>query len=212
MVDRKEKIKFVFMILTLVAVVVNAFYFYELYRLVGEKTFILTVIEVFDVLLSLFAYVLSFALIRNYVSDVSYFLWYIDAFISVKGPWDYGRKPFMFVKQWRMYSSFEELKAEVDELKHYYIKFRQLALISVILFLPVILCNSVEVLFCGESARIYTLWNQNVAFYLFFIPKCIFALLFAISLMLYFHYKDKVKILAYDPLKSRLTAADVSNL
>ena len=212
MVGRKEKFKFVFMIAAFVAIVVNGFYFYELYKLDGDMTLLLKSIEVFNVVLSFGVYVLIVGYLRNNVTDVSYFLWYMDAFLSSNGSWEYGKKPFMFVKQWRMYSNFEELSDDVTKLKQYNSKYSYWAVVSVIVLLPVLLCNSVEVLFCGESARIMMVWTDEVAFILFFIPKCIFALMLVFSLFMFLYYKDKVRTLANDPSKCKITATDISGL
>lgn len=212
MIGRKEKFKFVFMIAAFVAMVVNAFYFYELYKLGGEKTYLLESVEIFNIVLSLGIYALIVGYLRNNVTDVSYFLWYMDSFLSSNGSWEYGKKPFMFVKQWRMYSSFEELRDDVMKLKQYDSKYSYWAMVSVIALLPVLLCNSVEVLFCGESARIMMVWTDDVAFVLFFIPKCIFALVLVFSLFMFFYYKDKARTLANDPSKCKITAMDISGL
>ena len=211
MIGRKEKIRFVFMIAAFVAIVVNAFYFYELHKLGGEKTLLLKSIEVFNILLSLGVYALIIGYLRNNVTEVSYFLWYMDAFLTFKGHWEYGKKPFMFVKQWRMYSSFDELSAEVDKLRRCYSKYTHWAVISALALLPVLLCNSLEVLFSGESARIMMVWTDDVAFYLFFIPKCVFALLLAFSLFMFVYYKDRLRTLANDSSKCKVMATDISD-
>ena len=212
MIGRKEKIKFIFMIAAFVAIVVNAFYFYELYKFGGEKTFLLKSIEVFNIVLSFGVYALIIGYLRNNVTDVSYFLWYMDSFLSSNGLWEYGKKPFMFVKHWRMYSSFNELSDDVVKLKQYNSKYSYWAMISAISLLPVLLCNSVGVLFCGESARIMMVWTDEVAFILFFILKCIFALVLVFSLFMFFYYKEKIRIFANDPSKCKITATDVSGL
>jgi len=211
MIGRKGKIKFVFMIAAFVAIVVNAFYFFELYKLDGETTLLLRSIEIFNVLLSLVVYVLIICYLRNNVTEVSYFLWYVDAFLASKGHWEYGKKPFMFVKQWRMYSSFEELFDDVVELKRCYSKYSYWTIFSAFALLPVLLCNSLEVLFSGETARIMMVWTDDVAFYLFSLPKCLFALVLAFSLFMFVYYKDKLMILTNDPSKCNVTLSDVSD-
>lgn len=210
MIGRKEKIKFIFMIAAFVAMVVNAFYIYELYKLGGEKTLLLKSVEIFNIVLSLGIYALIFGYLHNNVTDVSYFLWYMDSFLSSNGSWEYGKKPFMFVKQWRMYSSFKELSDDVIKLKESNSKYSYWVMVSAVALLPVLLCNSVEVLFCGESARIIMVWTDEVALILFFIPKCIFALILVFSLFMFLYYKDKIRTLANDPSKCKITTADVS--
>ena len=211
MIGRKGKIKFVFMIAAFVAIVVNAFYFFELYKLDGETTLLLRSIEIFNVLLSLVVYVLIICYLRNNVTDVSYFLWYMDAFLASKGHWEYGKKPFMFVKQWRIYSSFEELFDDVIELKQCYSKYSYWTTFSAFALLPVLLCNSLEVLFSGETARIMMVWADDVAFYLFSLPKCLFVLVLAFSLFMFVYYKDKLMVLTNDPSKCNVTASDISD-
>jgi len=203
-IGRKEKIKFIFMIAAFVAIVVNVFYFYKLYKLDGEMTLLLKSIEVFNIVLSFGAYALIVGYLRNNVTDVSYFLWYMDAFLSSNGVWEYGKKPFMFVKQWRMYSSFRDLSDDVMRLKQCYSKYSFWSVVSVIVLLPVLVCNSVEVLFCGDSARIMMVWADDVAFYFFFLPKCIFALMLLFSLFKFISYKDKLKTLSNDPSKCKI--------
>ena len=209
---KREKIKSVFMIAAFVAIVINAFYFYELYKFGGEKTFLLKSIEVFNILLSFGVYVLIIGYLRNNVTDVSRFLWLVDDFLLENKSWKSGRKSIMFMKHWRMYSSFEELSGDVDKLRQYNSKCSYWAVISVIVLLPVLLCNSVEVLFCGESARILMVWTDEVAFYIFSIPKCIFALILTFSLFMFLYYKDKIRTVINDSSKCKITATDVSGL
>jgi hypothetical protein len=212
MVGRKEKIRFVFMIAAFVAIVVNAFYFFGLYKLDGEITLLLRLIEIFNVLFSLVVYVLIICYLRNNVTEVSYFLWHVDTFLTSKDHWEYGKKSFMFVKQWRMYSSFKELFDDVVELRRCYSKYSYWMTFSVFALLPVLLCNSLEVLFSGETARIMMIWTDDVAFFLFSIPKCLFALILVFSLFMFVYYKDKLRILINDPSKCNVTASDISDL
>ena len=192
--------------------VVNAFYFYELYKFGGEKTFLLKSIEVFNILLSFGVYALIIGYLRNNVTDVSRFLCLADDFLLENKSWKSGRKSIMFMKHWRMYSSFEELSDDVMKLKRYNAKYSYWAVVSAIVLLPVLLCNSVEVLFCGESARILMVWTDEVAFYIFSIPKCMFALILTFSLFMFLYYKDKVRTLVNDSSKCKITAADVLDL
>ena len=210
-IGRKEKIRFVFMIAAFVAVVVNAFYLYWLYKFDGEKTVLLNCIEVFNILLSLGVYVLIVGYLRNNVTDVSIFLWHMDDFLLHNKSWKVGRKSVMFMKHWRMYSSYEELSKDTEELKVCNSRYSYWAIISAFVLLPVLLCNSLEVLFSGESARIMMIWTDDVALYLFFIPKCVFALLLAFSLFMFVYYKDKLRTLANDPSKCKVTATDISD-
>jgi hypothetical protein len=210
MIGRKGKIRFVFMVTAFVAAVINAFYIYELYKLGGEKTFLLKSIEVFNILLSFGVYVLIVQYLRNNVTDVSYFLWYVDEVLS-PSDWKIGKKPFMFVRQWRMYSNYEELSHDISCLRNFFTKYLYWMKFSVVMLLPVLVYNSVEVLFCGESARVFMVWTDGVAFFLFFLPKCLFALLLVFSLFMFLYYKDKIKALMNDPSKYKITAMDVSD-
>ena len=212
MVGRKGKIRFVFMIAAFVAMVVNAFYLYWLYKFDGEETVLLNRIEVFNILLSLGVYVLIVVYLWNNVTDVSSFLWHMDDFLLSNKSWKTGRRSVMFMKHWRMYSSYEELNKDVEELRDCNSRYSYWAIISAFALLPVLLCNSLEVLFSGESARIIMIWTDDVAFYLFFIPKCIFALLLAFSLFIFVYYKDKLRMLVNDSSKCKVTAADISDL
>jgi hypothetical protein len=212
MVGRREKIRFVFMIAAFVAVVINVFYLYWFYKFDGEKTVLLICIEVFNILLSLGVYVLIIEYLRNNVTDVSRFLWLVDDFLIHNKSWKIGKKSIMFMMQWRMYSNFYELSDDVEKLKQCNSKYSHWAIVSAFALLPVLLCNSLEVLFCGETARITMIWTDDVAFYLFFIPKCIFALLLAFSLFMFVYYKDKLRTLANDPSKCKVTATDISEL
>jgi hypothetical protein len=211
MIGRREKIRFVFMIAVFLAVVVNVFYLYWLYKFDGEKTVLLNCIEVFNVLLSLGIYALIVGYLRNDVTDVSIFLWHMDDFLLHNKSWKVGRKSVMFMKHWRMYSSYEELNKDVENLKICNSKYSYWAIVSAFALLPVLLCNSLEVLFSGESARIMMIWTDDVAFCLFFIPKCIFALLLAFSLFIFVYYKDKLRTLVNDPSKCKVTATDISD-
>jgi len=208
---RKEKIRFVFMIAAFIAVVVNMFYLYWLYKFDGEKTVLLNCIEVFNILLSLGVYALIVGYLRNNVTDVSIFLWHMDDFLLRNKSWKVGRKSVMFMKHWRMYSSYEELNKDTEELKVCNSRYSYWAIISVFVLLPVLLCNSLEVLFSGKSARIMMIWADDVALYLFFIPKCVFALLLVFSLFMFVYYKDKLRTLANDSSKCKVTATDISD-
>ena len=110
-----------------------------------------------------------------------------------------------------MYSSYEELSKDTEELKVCNSRYTHWAVISALVLLPFLLCNSLEVLFSGESARIMMVWTDDVAFYLFFIPKCVFALLLAFSLFMFVYYKDKLRTLANDTSKCKVTATDISD-
>ena len=211
-ISKKRKIKFAFVIATFVAMVVNAFYFYELYKLGGEKTLLLKSIEVFNILLSLGVYALIIGYLWNNVTKVSRFLWYIDDYLLSNKSWKTGRRSVRFMEYLRMYSSYEELSKDVEELKVCNSKYSYWTTISAFALLPVLLCNSFEVLFCGESARIIMLWTKDVEFYLFFIPKCIFALLLALSLFMLVYYKNKLRTLANDPSKCKVMGSDISDL
>jgi hypothetical protein len=212
MVGRREKIRFVFMIAAFVAVVINVFYLYWFYKFDGEKTVLLNCIEVFNILLSLGVYALIVGYLRNNVTDVSIFLWHMDDFLLRNKSWKVGRKSVMFMKHWRMYSSYEELNKDTEELKVCNSRYSYWAIISAFVLLPVLLCNSLEVLFSGKSARIMMIWADDVALYLFFIPKCVFALLLVFSLFMFVYYKDKLRTLANDPSKCKVTATDISEL
>jgi hypothetical protein len=111
-----------------------------------------------------------------------------------------------------MYSSYEELNKDTEELKVCNSRYSYWAIISAFVLLPVLLCNSLEVLFSGKSARIMMIWADDVALYLFFIPKCVFALLLVFSLFMFVYYKDKLRTLANDPSKCKVTATDISEL
>ena len=210
-IGRKKKIRFVFMIAAFIAVVVNMFYLYWLYKFDGEKTVLLNCIEVFNILLSLGVYALIVGYLRNNVTDVSIFLWHMDDFLLRNKSWKVGRKSVMFMKHWRMYSSYEELNKDTEELKVCNSRYSYWAIISAFVLLPVLLCNSLEVLFSGKSARIMMIWADDVALYLFFIPKCVFALLQVFSLFMFVYYKDKLRILANDSSKCKVTATDISD-
>lgn len=210
-IGRKKKIRFVFMIAAFIAVVVNMFYLYWLYKFDGEKTVLLNCIEVFNILLSLGVYALIVGYLRNNVTDVSIFLWHMDDFLLRNKSWKVGRKSVMFMKHWRMYSSYEELNKDTEELKVCNSRYSYWAIISAFVLLPVLLCNSLEVLFSGKSARIMMIWADDVALYLFFIPKCVFALLLVFSLFMFVYYKDKLRTLANDSSKCKVTATDISD-
>lgn len=135
-------------------------------------------------------------------------LWTI--FLSKSKLWT-GRRSIMFMRQWRMYSNSHELSDDVEKLRRCYSKYSQWAIISAIALLPVLLCNSLEVLFGGESARIMMVWTDEVAFYIFFIPKCIFALIFIFALFVYAYYKDKLRALVNDTNKCKVTLTDISD-
>ena len=211
MVGRREKSKFALLIAVFLAMVVNLFYLFLFYK-GGENETLLNFVEISDVVLVYAAYFAVVGYVRNEVTDVSYFLWYMDGFISSKGKWDFGRKPFMFVKQWRMFPSFEELKNDVEELKKFYSRRRFWAIVSVVVSFPLLLCVTALALFSGNSASVYEVWTQDVAQSLFLVPAGIFSVILFCSVFWFVHYREKVRILASDPAKSSLTSEDLKGI
>ena len=210
--DKKEKARRSLVLLVFIVLFVNAFYFYESHRLGGIRTHLLDVIEIFNIFMSFGIYAVIVTIVRNDVTYVSCFLRETDKLMSSNDSWGSGQKSLRFVEQYRMYSELDELKKDVENLKYAYSKHRFWLIISVIALLPFLLCNSVDVLFCGKSARIMMIWTDDVAFYLFYVPKCLFSLILIVSLSLFMFYKDKVKTIVTDPTKTKLILKDVSDL
>lgn len=206
---RKEKITLIFMIVAFATIVINAFYLYWLYKSGGEKMFLLDLMEFFNILLSFAINVLIIWYLRNNINEVTKFLWKAEDFLLENKAWKNGKKSVEFMSQYRMYSSCDEMQKDINDLKLCNSKRSRWALISAFMLLFVLLFNSIEVLFCGETARIMMIWIDDVAFFLFFIPKCIFALLLLFSLFKFLYYKDKIRLLLMDTSKCRITARDV---
>ena len=206
---RKEKITLIFMIVAFATIVINAFYLYWLYKSGGEKMFLLDLMEFFNILLSFAINVLIIWYLRNNINEVSKFLWKAEDFLLENKEWKNGKKSVEFMSQYRMYSSCDEMQKDINDLKLCNSKRSRWALISAFMLLFVLLFNSVEVLFCGETARVMMIWIDDVAFFFFFIPKCIFALLLLFSLFKFLYYKDKIRLLLMDTSKCRITARDV---
>lgn len=210
-IGKRKKIKMAFIIAAFLAIVVNAFYFYELYMLDGEKTVLLKSIEVFNVVLSFYIYSLIVRYYRSMVFDLSGFLNSVELPSKREIDGKEKPKPFMFIKQWRMYPSLKELIHDLDKLKRYNSGHSYWLTLSLGMLFLCLLVNSIEILFCGESARVFMVWRDDVAFYLFFIPKCIFALLFVFNLCVLLYYRYKLKTLINDTSKCNVNMLDISD-
>lgn len=212
-IDKKERnIFYSFVLLVFFVLVVNVFYFYELYKLGGIRTQSMVVIDVFNVLVSFGIYAVIVRVVRSDVVKEPTFLQELHEFIRNNESWNSGLKSLKFVDKMCLYSSLDELKKDVGKLEYAYSKRRLWIIVSVISLLFVLLFNSLEVLFGGEDARIMMIWTKDVAFFLFFIPKCFFSLLLVISISLFLFYKGKMKAIVNDPTKTNFTMGDVKNL
>jgi hypothetical protein len=209
---KERSILYSFVLLVFLVLVLNVLYFYELYKLGGVRTQSMVLIDVFNVLVSFGIYVVIVRVVRNDAVGEPTFLRELHGFVKNNKSWNSGPKSLKFVDKMRLYSGLDELKIDVDKLEYVYYKRRLWVIVSVILLLPVLLCNSVEVLFCGENARIMMIWTKDVGFYLFFIPKCLFSLLLVVSLFLFLFYKGKMKAIINDPTRTNFTMDDVKNL
>lgn len=209
---KERNILYSFVLLVFLVLVLNVLYFYELYKLGGVRTQSMVLIDVFNVLVLFGIYVVIVKVVRNDVVGEPSFLRELHGFIKNNGLWNSGPKSLKFVDKMRLYPGLDELKIDVGKLEHAYSKRRLWIVVSVISLLPVLLCNSVEVLFCGEDARIMMIWTKDVAFYLFFIPKCLFSLLLVASLSLFLFYKGRIRAIINDPTRTNFTIEDVKNL
>lgn len=203
--SKMKKIKLAFVIAAFVALIVDSVYFYELYMFNGENTILLQSIEIFNVALLFYVYALIVRFCWNDMSDVSNFLNNVrlSSYDECKSE---EPKPYNFVGQWRMYSSSERFIDDVSILKEYYSRYSHWSFMSLLTLFLCLFFNGLDVLFSGESARIYMVWRADAAFIMFFINKCMLAVVFILCLSLFFYYRYRIRKIVTDTSKCSLVA------
>ncbi len=200
------EIKLAFVIAAFVALIVDSVYFYELYMFNGENTILLASIEIFNVALSFYVYALFVRFCQFDMSDVSDFIKEVQLPSYDECKSEDIPKPYKFVGQWRMYSSPVRFNDDVSKLRLYYSRYSRWSFMSLLTLFLCLFFNCLDVLFSGESARIYMIWKADVAFLMFHVHKFILALIFILCLSLFFYYRYKIRKIVTDTSKCSLVA------
>jgi hypothetical protein len=172
----------------------------------GENTILLASIEIFNVALSFYVYALFVRFCQFDMSDVSDFIKEVQLPSYDECKSEDIPKPYKFVGQWRMYSSPVRFNDDVSKLRLYYSRYSRWSFMSLLTLFLCLFFNGLDVLFSGESARIYMVWRADVAFIMFFINKCMLAVVFILCLSLFFYYRYRIRKIVTDTSKCSLTA------